>query len=640
MADFIYYFADVLIIARIKVVGIFLLCFTVAHSQNNDSAFLVKPNQETFIYSTYKLEEHVNIIDTIEFDWLDSSTNENPNPIWHESSFVLDLGYWGSPSRDFSNQLYLPFGFTDGLDFFNLYDLPNPKYTFSTSPITKLNYHQGDNDLIALRLNHAQSIHPGFSFGINYQRLKHHNTYYANLKDIETRIPNHHQTQIWSHYQTAQNRYEIFGFVKFQNFRHVATGGITDEEIFANSKALANNQSAFLQDASNHLKDNSVMIKQVFRRGPLEYQYIEKDSTIDTLSIVVPKSMLWHKLEIKGKENTFKDLAVDSSYYALSQNMLEIYDRKNVMQHRNTMGWQNSWRGFLIDLWGGYNYIQSTFNEQQFKNFHNFFVGMNIEKDWKKNKLRSEVKKGITGYNKADYLSEIDFTQSGDKRTLNLYVKSQRISTPFFYNFQNGILRQWDLQSTPTSIHFVRARLASKRYTVITNFGSTSHGIYFDSLGFPQQKSTNAFLFQSHLNWEDMLLPWFGIRMRACYQLTNDKDIFRIPNFHTKTKVFLSFPLFKSNLMSNLGCDIMAWSDYKSSYFNHYTQQFQNSIHRNISSYTVFDPYFSGTIKNFGFYVKMIHLNEGWMGYNYYRTNRHPLQRRGIRLGISWQLNN
>lgn len=625
-----------------RIVFVFFLSLTIqlANGQDADSSFFVKPNPKLSISATYKLEKDINLIDTCKTNWMDSTLQENPNPVWRSSSFIHDLGYWGAPSKDYSSNNRLPFGFIDGLDFFDIYELDEPKYITTTSPITKLSYHQGDNDLIALNLNHAQSLHPGFSFGINYRRLKQHNTYYANIKDIEARIPNHHQTQIWAIRQTANNRYEIFGTLTLENFRHVETAGISDELLFANSQALANNQLAFLSDASNHLKNNLLKCKQVFRLGPLKQHIVERDSATDTLALVEATSMLWHKLEIIERQNTYKDLNPDSSYYQLPFSMLEIYDRKRSRQLKNSFGWESSWYGFQFNVGTQFNIIETQFNASIFRNLHNFSVKTDVQKSWKKSQMDFQFIKGITGYNKNDFLFETSLSKAVGEFALDLNVKSQKMTSPFFYNFNEGILSNWRLDAKQIFVNRALAKISKKEFEFSQSIDVVRHPIYFDSTGIPQQKRQSASLLTSQVNWGASIFPWLKLHTNSSIQIGNDDDVFRMPMLHTKTKLYIPFYLFNSHLKSHLGFDLMAWSKYKSVEYNPYNQQFQNGKQDDIQRYMVINPYFSGGIKNFSFYIKMIHVNQAWMGYNYYRVSRHPLQRRGLRIGISWSLNN
>ena len=107
--------------------------------------------------------------------YADSGMNEVEifHPLYRNHVIFQDLGNIGTASRNAYFILTRNIGFTGTVNPYENYFLQgkNTKYYNTLVPLTEIFYTQGKQELLFLKVKHAQNILPRWSAGVDFQRL-------------------------------------------------------------------------------------------------------------------------------------------------------------------------------------------------------------------------------------------------------------------------------------------------------------------------------------------------------------------------------------------------------------------------------------------------------------------------------------
>ncbi len=112
------------------------------------------------------------------------------------------------------------------------------------------------------------------------------------------------------------------------------------------------------------------------------------------------------------------------------------------------------------------------------------------------------------------------------------------------------------------------------------------------------------------------------------------------PNLFLKGMFYWQDSIFQAGVLT-LGIDNYYYSSYKAPYFNPVNQGFYiPSFTMEVSAYWRADFLASLQIKRFTGFIRILHLNEGWLGGKYFLVAGYPMWHRSFNFGMEWFLFN
>ncbi|MEG1935319.1 MAG: putative porin, partial [Rikenellaceae bacterium] len=160
--------------------------------------------------------------------------------------------------------------------------------------------------------------------------------------------------------------------------------------------------------------------------------------------------------------------------------------------------------------------------------------------------------------------------------------------------------------------------------------------IYYDENSLPAQfkdalSVTGIFL------QKDFRLGGLNLKNRVLLQWSSSQKVAPVPLVSANAMYYYEFNVVKNVLRMQVGVDAYFNTSYYGFGYNPAIMQFYNQQTTKTGDYIWLDAFVSGKWKRVRFLVKMQHLNyELFGGRNYFQVAHYPLNRRMLKLGISW----
>jgi hypothetical protein len=181
--------------------------------------------------------------------------------------------------------------------------------------------------------------------------------------------------------------------------------------------------------------------------------------------------------------------------------------------------------------------------------------------------------------------------------------------------------------------------LSSKKFDIQGDYYLLSSVIYLDNNAFPAQyKNALSILVLSAAKQFDF---WKVISVnKLIYQKSENENIIDLPElaFYSSTylKHTMNFKATGGKLLIMLGYNLL----YNTKYYADAYMPALNSFHRQnekqLGNYPYIDVFLNLQLKRFKFFLKVEHVNAGWIDQNYFSVLHYPRNGRDLKFGMSW----
>jgi len=541
------------------------------------------------------------------------------------SDFVLSNGNFGAPiiSLEWKFDYDWNFRFQDNYSY---YELGISPYILSNVPYTRLFYSNGTNEEQYVNVIHSQRIKEGWNITAELDKINS-TGFYSNQKTDNT-IAN-----ISSSYISDNKKFIQLSNYRFTRYSGKENGGILNDLDFENNRTSKQYISVQLEDASNVIREHEAEVFNYIKLG-------ESDTASSNRY-----GYLLNKLLLLDVNQTYKDSDADSIYYS-SVIPNAVYLMKDSVQNNLTqtsIGWQNfdpihPKNQILVTVDLGYE-IRNYFVNEFSKNLQSAFISGSLAANSGNRiigELNVSVRNNLLGYptNKVNINGllgyKIDSLQ-GTKLWLSGFFDR---SSPNYRNYLN-----WSSAKNINEIETLGLGLNYKndRLNNLTdlNFISLKNAVYFDSLFQVSQYEGSTGLLKARFR-QNFRFKKLYFNTSLLYQKILGKDVFRVPELTVFSSLYFESFLFQKATLMRFGLDFYYnTAYYANGYFPMY-RSFYIQDEKKIGNYPYFDIYIAAQIRMARVYVKISHMNSGFMGNTYYASPNYPIADRMLRLGVDW----
>ncbi|MCD6090546.1 MAG: hypothetical protein J7J72_03535 [Bacteroidales bacterium] len=625
----------------------------------NDSLLNIGNLLNVKLYSFYSQNisyHQLTSIDTTLHDFEFYNPNKQPQ------SFSQDLGITGSANTPLILQFKPQVSFNLGIKSYDLFirDLSEVELIETPTPFTQLSYVQGAKKENILRVQHAQSfLDKQIKAGIDFKLF---NTvgYYANqntdVKNFNGNIA----------YRTKDHRYSVEGVYFHNKLVLSENGGITYDSLYEqNNEPNRQIISVNLANAENLVKYSGVGIIQNFYLSKAEPDFSAIPDTnvlnLEGYSVyhykkpyfdpITPHGRLSHTFTYSKEIYLYTDSDGASTFYANIPNFPEdvtnIFDSishrkiENIFFYSNAAYKDNSEHlKFLTYSFGlglvSNRYAQdtllNTLSELNPQGKLQFSLTNNIN-------LKGS---GIYSYrsdNTAAYQLKGEAELSVKKNKLNLSFSSASTQASWIYQHFYSTYFQWENNFQNQKYQEFKLQYNRKSTLIIAKLGLIHDYLYFDTSIVPQQYNVPLSYF-SVSAFQGIRLGDFGIDINIIYQGVSDKNILRVPNLYSNTKLYYTNTIFDGALDLELGLNIRYFSAYYANAYMPALRSFYIQNEQTFGNYPYFDVFVNAKIKRARLFFKYEQLNTSFMPQNYFISPHYPNPDASISFGLIWQLFN
>ncbi len=637
-------------ITKALFLSLFLSLFVQAFGQTDTSKKTVKKIRPVFIAikDIESLKHNIQNFDTSlnRFNQL--------NPYRNQLQPYQDLGLIGTPSQSLCINSLNPTGFNLGFNTMDAWQYPidglDNKLIIAPSAYTKLNYSQGDKELIFIEVFHTQNITKRWNYGLDYRRLKTNNYLYYNLSGethSKIRLSNIYNAKLFSSIRSKSDKYYAIGSVIFNKSLSRETGGLSKPLSFDTTSGKLRVFENPLVNATNSVLQPALTFTQFFRFGKTSLITQKKDSNrIDTLGLnFTPKGYFFHTLNASKVRFQFKDPLADTPYYK-PHFTHGINDSMVLKTITNSLGFllKTKYKNFTNLLnasaeFSNYGVFNSIIGQLAYSNI-SLKAGLNASLNSKFGEigLNGIGQLFVNGYNAKDYLL-IAGSQWSLKNKVKLLatLSSQKHKVDHFQTIGFTSPIKWNQTLAPTLRNSFDATFEWTPFHL--NAGIVASNFQNFVLYFPNTAPKGIDFNYLHLYVSNQLkfgkVHWHNrISFQECGK------VFHLPKFYLAGGIFLENKFFKKNMLARIGFDYQWNSSFYADSYDPSMRQFVWQNTTLIGNYPYLDFYASAQVQTMNLYIRFEHINQGFSGERYYATPNYPNPPRFLRFGVNWRLFN
>jgi hypothetical protein len=648
-------------------------------TQTNTKA-TVQIDTNVVVYS-WKLDESMANRIRVDVDTL-LDNFQKYNPIFRNFTGTETLGNIGLPAQSIvfteqpENQEFVLIN--SFYPFMRLYN--NTNYINTRKPFTKLSYIKGGNNQSKEEMFdvlHTQNLTKTLNFGLQYTTLGSLGQY--NFQKVK-------KNSFTFFSSLSGKRYSYHVSVNYNRIISDENGGLINDSLITDTTIARTKdiptRFGGTDDAPRHIPDVSNNIKNLNVLTVQEISFRNTDKKIDTTKTIQKLKIFYPKLIYIFNLNRTSRLFIDENPSVGVES--NLYPSEPYFSNNRTND--------SMVVWKLSNSARLQF---QGKSNNHYFVGysyemMNyfmsaiadsaisdtIEKIWfitekykpqglnyNSRMFNSYVSTGFSKLfaNRFDvnlygqyYLSGYrsgDFLISGDMKLilgrisqpLTLFVKavSDFKSPDYLYTHYASNNYLWTKNFNRTSKNHLSTNLtiSSKKFDIQGDYYLLSGLIYMNEEGVPAQYKNALSLFS--LNVSKRFDFWKIVSInKLVYQKSENKNVLDLPDitFYNSTylKHLFNFKATGGKLMAMLGFDLFYNTKYYANAYMPSLASFHRQHEKQIGNYPYVDVFLNLQLKRFRFFVKMEHVNSGWIDENYFSVLHYPRNRRDLKFGLSW----
>jgi hypothetical protein len=251
----------------------------------------------------------------------------------------------------------------------------------------------------------------------------------------------------------------------------------------------------------------------------------------------------------------------------------------------------------------------------------------------------------VSGYRFGDFLLAADMRIILGKLsmpiTLWAKIENELKAPDYLYThyFSNNYVWVNNFKKTSRNHLSTNLAISSKKFDIQGDYYLLSNVIYLDEKAVPTIYRNTLSVFSLGLTKQ---FDFWKItsRNKLIYQKSENRNVLDLPeiafNNSTYLKHLFNFRSTGGKLLAMLGFDMFYNTKYYASAYMPSLASFHRQSNKRIGNYPYFDVFLNLQLKRFKFFVKMEHVNSGWIDQNYFSVLHYPRNRRDLKFGLSW----
>lgn len=633
-------------------------------STQNDSILNVGDLKEVKthpFYSKYIGYQLKTIVDTTLHNF------EFYNPNKQKNSFYQDLGITGSANTSLILNFNPNTSFNIGIDAYDLFlrDISEIEIIETPSPFTQLFYVMGPKKENVLRVQHAQSyLDKQIKFGMDfklYNTIGYYSTQESDVKNFNVNFG----------YKTKDKRYSIDAVYFHNKIVVQENGGIVSDSLYVDN--LESNRqiiSVNLATAENYIKYSGLGFTQQFYIANAEpdYSAIPDTNTIELdgytvyhykkpyFDPITPLGRISHSFVYSREIYQYSDTEGASDFYSDVPGFIEgatktfdsISHRKieNTFLYSNANYKDNIEKPKFLTYSFGVGLISNRYSQDNYKWA---VLASTLTEVNPQAKIQlfltnrySLSASGLYSYrsdNTSAYSLNGKLNLQIGKNFIDIGVLSTSTQAYWIYEHYFSDYFEWSNDFKNQKHQEISLEYTRKLTKLKANAGLIHDYLYFDTAIKPNQY--NAALSYYKVSFDQGLrFGNFGLDINIIYQFVSDKNIIRVPNLYTNTKLFYNNTLFKGVLELEIGINGRYFSSFYANNYLPALRTFYAQDDEQFGNYPYFDVYLNAKIKRARIFFKYEQLNSGFMPQNYFISPHYSNPDAGLKFGVIWQLFN
>lgn len=565
------------------------------------------------------------------------------------------------------------------------------KFTNSNIPFTNLTYYKAGS-----KQNGEERFKSYFSVNVNKRLAFGFNTDYIYGRGYYTsQATSYFNAGLFASY--IGKRYQMH--VAYNNFffKMNENGGITDDRYITNPESLSEGTTSYdpssipvaLENTSNRNHDFFIYLTHRYRLGfeRKDIKIVEKNTGAVTDAVApapapaagsdslalppaalaqdtivteefVPVTSFIHTFKVERSSHRFRAGTEPGNYYANTYYQPGFSNDTTVaLSVKNVVG---------IALLEGFNkyakagltaYVSHKINRytmmgdslmptdrRQYTEQEVYAGGELAKREGNTLHYRVQGEAGLAG----EALGQFRVTGDADlnfrlwKDTVNFYVRGHITNTlPSFYmRHYHSNHFYWDNDDMSKEFRTrIESELNIKRWGTNLRAGieNIKNYTYFDQYALPAQCGGSIQVIDATLQ-QNFRAGIFHLDNEVTWQQSGNQDLLPLPKLTLYHNLYIYAKLFNV-LTVQLGADVRYFSKYYAPGYTPAIQQFNLQPAENrveIGGYPIVNVYANLQLKRTRLFAMMYHVNAGMGNRNYFLVPHYPLNRRLIKLGISW----
>ena len=608
---------------------------------------------------------YTSTIDTLQYNYYQQAI---PSMVSKAYATTGNLGAEGQDQIFFDRSPVSNFFFEDALNAW-IPSIKTQKYYNTRIPMTILSYNTGgtsDNTQDRLSAIFSGNVNKAIEAGAAMDYIYSKGTYSGqSTSDFTWRI--------FGSY--TGDRYELQAFFNSYNFLNKENGGIVDDRYITDPAAVqggsttVNNQTipTNLSNAHSRVYGTELYLNHRYKVG---YYENHRDSITDTIisrTYIPVTSFIWtmnyksnrHLFLSTGAEDTtyfdntyftLQGTNDETSYWKLSNtlgvSMLEGFNKyakfglaayvthefRKYTQYSDAIETSSAESGLLTPL-PQYS-IPHTFSENL------IWVGGQLTKQ--RGSLityNATAQFGLVGSVAGDIDVSGDistkFRLKSDSVKITGYGYFKNTSTPYFINnyISNHFIWQNDFGKERRVRFGGILDFPLTRTKVNVGAENIQNFIYFNNSGVPAQNGGNIQVFSATLD-QNFKFGIFNWNNSVTYQTSSDENILPLPKLSVYSNMFLQFTIARV-LHVQFGVDCNYYTRYYAPAYNPAIMAFHTQHEKMCGNFAFMNAYANMKLKKTRFFVMMSHINESFMGGEYFAIPHYPLNGMKFQMGLS-----
>jgi hypothetical protein len=556
---------------------------------------------------------------------------------------VENLGMVGSAFRPLVFDRRSGIGFDYGVHTYDhiLKDASNTSFYESKVPFTKFFYTQGKEGFLYLRAFHTQNIKPNWNVAINFSSLKNDGLY-------ERQNQKEKSSQVSSKYTTGDGKFQVLSGMNWNRIVLSESGGVQSDSLFEAASSLNKRVPVNLTSASTTIKTREHFSHHFLRLGPTK----TKIRQADTANYVVPKSVIYHKINWKRSAYHYIDPNPTGIYYpnipfdnnsltsdSITSNSLE--NRIGINIPISIGDGTFNWKGELA-----YSYFNVKQGDSTKLESNNLAIRTRAELA-RKSKFMSnsfvDLSYVTTGYNEGDVqiIAESELLKLSNFRILGeLWYSSKRPSymTERFYS--NHLAWRNDFQKEELLSGFIgfESKVGGQIFGVRGGCQAIDNFVYYDSFAEARQDLSETINVMGVGFYSRLTFGSLHFDNAIYWQDASDYKNIQMPEFVSEHQLYFQENIFSSSLKIQFGVEAFYSSEYMGNLYNPVSRQFHLQNENRIGDYPMVNLFLNGEIKTLRFFFEYEHLNQDWGSSRYYGSVHQPISPRRFLLGLGWKM--
>jgi len=555
------------------------------------------------------------------------------HPLYHKSLVRNDLGNLGSAEHVVLLDADRNFGF----QFRNARptywrSLESRTLLVSDKMFSRVSYVNGANREILLNAELTRNLGSLLNLGFEFDRLNS-NGFYDRQRNLVTDL------FIYSTFRTKDSRYKAVLLFNYTDLDVEENGGLKVDSVF--EKNLTSGREFIptnLSVSKNRWKG--------FEIG-LEHQFLlVKEDTAATGAAKKYRPALSHSF-YGGRSSMVYRGAVDTILNFYEHSYLDssfTYDSTDLLKFKNTLRVElirsDSLKiGLLqrISVGAMHEYYRVAYDSLKTP-INNIGVLADV---------RGTIYKGlywsasgnfmVFGYNLLDLKVNGRLRYKVKRSSLEAFVDYSLYHPDFITDYYVSNHFIWDnsfgqTQHWKTGAVFSQNRL---RLNVSVTYHLFDRLVVFGTDRLPYQSSTVNQLLVARAN-EHFVMRWFHLTLDGALQWKVSGGDIRVPLALGRGMFYYQNDLFKRRLRMQIGVEVSYSTSYLANGYNPALSAFYIQNDKQVGNYPYIDVFLNLRVKKFRAFVKVEHMNAGWLGYRYYMVPHYPANDLAWKFGINW----